>query len=67
VSGKPVPRLFDLRLDVDLADPWPALERFLAEVSELAEAHPGIRPLSITERRAPLVHQPPRRREGARP
>ena len=43
------PRTYDPRLWVS-SDPA-ALERFLAEVRELAKAHPGIETRWVTERR----------------
>lgn len=62
-------RTFDLRLWVDLERPGPALERFFAEVRELAEAHPGIEVRWITERRDRHGHPrvrlyPPRDERG---
>jgi hypothetical protein len=47
------PRTFDLRLWVtaERGEAGPVLERFLADVRELAEQHPQVEPRWITERR----------------
>jgi hypothetical protein len=44
------PRTFDLRLWVTADPAGKALQRFFAEVAELAQAHPGIEPRWICER-----------------
>jgi hypothetical protein len=60
------PRTFDLRLRVTADPPGPALEAFFADVVELAERHPGIKPRWTNERRdrrgrpRVRIHPPPR-------